>query len=126
MSTTIFTSFDSNCSSASPGSSSTRSSMYENPEQPPPLTPTRRRVLSAGRLWSAMIDLISLATDSLSVIVMGQSPVGLLVVLLAIQTFERHVDPPTGQNQVRHANGLQKLGELQLQRLYRPVDGAAR
>ena len=28
--------------------------MYENPEQPPPFTPTRRRVDSSGRPWSLM------------------------------------------------------------------------
>ena len=44
----IFTPLDSICSSASAGASSTRSSMYEKPEQPPPFTPTRRRVLSSG------------------------------------------------------------------------------
>src|SRR5215218_10313901 len=75
MSIRIFTPLLSSCSSCSVGSSSTRSSRYENPEHPPPLTPTRRRVLSSGRFWLLMISRTSAAAFSVSR--MGMSGVSL-------------------------------------------------
>src|SRR6476620_108955 len=124
MSTTICTPLHSSCSSDSAGSSSTRSSMYEKPEQPPPLTPTRRRVLSSGRLWSLMIDLISLAALSLSVMGMGNSPVRL--VFLDLQPFQRDVNSTPRHHQVRHPDLFQKSDKCELQRLYRrPRSGDA-
>src|SRR5258706_8117479 len=116
---TILTPFDSSCSSLSAGASSTRSSMYENPEQPPPFTPTRRRVDSSGRPWSLMMDFTSLAALSLSVIGMGESPV--LMGFFERQMLEGHVDSAPRKDHVRHADVLQKSDQFELQRLYRPL-----
>src|SRR3954468_12569399 len=133
MSHRIFTPWHSSSSSASPLGSSVRSSRYENPEQPPPFTPTRRRVASSGRFCCLMISLISLAADSLSRMGITSSPVGFpkalshcchssnVIVWVRLfnspidhssDHFTGHVDPPAGQYQIRQHHILQKPHQL--------------
>src|ERR1700677_4707813 len=84
MSTRILTPLESISSSISPLGSSVRSSMYEKPEHPPPLTPTRRRVWSSGNPCSLTIFLISEAAFSESRIGINE----LLWVRETLQTFQ--------------------------------------
>src|SRR3954451_23417636 len=66
-----------------------------------------------------MIDWISLAALSLSVMGMGCSPVVLSV--FELQMFDGHVDPTARKDQIRHADVLQKSHQFELQCLYRPL-----
>src|SRR3954470_18523431 len=105
MSQRILTPLDSSCSSMSVAASSVRSSMYEKPLHPPPLTPTRRLVFSAGRPCCWMMSLISLAADSLRL--MGISCLlflllfvlllGSLIFRLHPDALDRDINSPAGQ-----------------------------
>src|SRR5688572_26051766 len=144
MSHRIFTPCESSTSSLSPGSSSTRSREYENPEHPPPRTPTRRLVFSAGMPCSVMIFLICAAAVSLKLIGINRlllrcalrqlgfvdcrvllALARLLVVHCKADALQRHVDPPARHHQVGDAHVLHEPHDAVLQRLRRAVKGEA-